>query len=73
MLRLSSTKNFYLPQQYFIRPEALSEIQKETGYRDLSELVFDEVEDKDKSARFKDPRLIEGLAKRVFCIWNTGN
>ena len=70
MLRLSPTKEFYLPQQYFIRPEALPEIQKETGYQDLSGRIFDEVENKDKYGEFGDPRLIEGLAKRILCIWN---
>ena len=73
MLRLNSTKQFYLPQQYFVRPEALPEIQKETGYLDLSARVFDEVKTKDRYGEIGDPRLIEGLAKRVFCVWDASD
>lgn len=70
MLRLDPTKTFYLPQQYFIRPDALPEIQKETGYLDQSEQIFDEVSNKEIEGKRADPRLIEGTAKRVFCVWN---
>lgn len=70
MLRLDPNKRFYQPQQYFIRPESLSQIQQDAGYLDQSSQVFDEVQIKGADGKMDDPRSIHGLAERVFCIWN---
>jgi len=65
MLRLDASKECYVPQQYFVRPDALPDLQKETGYEDFSDHVFGKA-----SQQTTDPRIITGLAKRVFCIWH---
>jgi hypothetical protein len=66
MLRLDASKEFYVPQQYFVRPDALPKLQEETGYEDFSDHVFG------KNSKFgkADPRMITGMAKRMFCIWH---
>ena len=67
MLKLNQTKSSYVPEQYFIRPESLPEIQAETGFVDSSAKVFPiDASNKNES------RLIRGsISTRMLCIWDT--
>lgn len=67
MLKLNQTKSSYVPEQYFIRQESLSEIQNETGFVDSSETVFP-LED----AKSKESCIIRSsISRRILCIWDT--
>jgi hypothetical protein len=71
VLRLNATKDAYVPQQYFVHPEAIPEIQKITGYSEAAQKVFGTLPKSRTYCSPGDPRLIESEhSKRVFCVWD---
>ncbi|MCP5490870.1 MAG: hypothetical protein H7A42_07150 [Chlamydiales bacterium] len=71
VLRLNATKDAYVPQQYFVHPEAIPEIQKITGYSEAAQKVFGTLPKSGTYCLPGDPRLIESeYSKRVFCVWD---
>lgn len=68
-LRLNAGKTDYVPQQYFVYPESVKDIQKETGHQNASLKLSDlsgEVEE-----NMGGYPIHEGLAKRVLCLWDS--
>ncbi|MBP7075122.1 MAG: hypothetical protein KBA81_07045 [Rhabdochlamydiaceae bacterium] len=69
MLKLNTSKNAYVPEQYFVHPESIAQIQDETGFIDSSGRLFPEVLN---SLLIQDPRAIKSSSsKRMLCIWDT--
>lgn len=70
VLKLNTKKDAYVPQQYFIHPEAIPEIQRITGYSEAAQKVFGALPKLGISYLAEDPRLIESkYSKRIFCVW----
>jgi hypothetical protein len=71
VLRLNAAKDAYVPQQYFVHPEAIPKIQKITGYSEAAQKVFGNLPKSGTYCLPGDPRLIESeYSKRVFCVWD---
>jgi hypothetical protein len=71
VLKLNTTKNAYVPQQYFVIPEAIPEIQKIKGYSEAAQKIFGILQHPETYGYPGDPRLIvSDYSKRVYCIWN---
>lgn len=69
MLKLNVSKSAYVPEQYFLYPESLDQIQEETGFIDSSARLFPKMT---HSSSATDPRTINSpSSKRMLCIWDT--
>lgn len=67
MLKLNQTKSAYVPEQYFIRPELLHDIQAETGFIDSSTKIFPS-----NGSNTNESQLIRSpMSTRMLCIWDT--
>ncbi|MBA3239132.1 MAG: hypothetical protein H0T62_12395 [Parachlamydiaceae bacterium] len=73
-LKLNSKQDAYVPQQYFILPESILEIQKITGYSEAAQKVFGSIPQSQAYHFPEDPRMINSKeSKRMFCIWEVNN
>lgn len=68
-LRLNASKTDYVPQQYFVYPECVKDIQKETGHQNASLKLSDLSEEVQEN--MGGYTIHEGLAKRVLCLWDS--
>ncbi|MBI3211376.1 MAG: hypothetical protein HYZ47_01660 [Simkania negevensis] len=67
MLRLSSNRESYVPQQYFIAEKALSQLREEAGYIDESDKIFPPTS---QTKKIEDERVIRSdISKRILCVW----